>query len=190
MDGKDPSEAMLLARAQAGDTGAFGELYDRYFDEVFRFLNAQVWRTEDAEDLAIEVFARAWEYLPRYRDRGHSFSAFLYSVARNALIDHYRRSRTRAGMEVEEDEQLADTEKLPEEVYLLQRERRELVEALNELPPDYRHVLVLRFINEESPEEIARILRRSEGAVRVLQHRALKALRKVLTEKYGLDETW
>ncbi|MBI3160058.1 MAG: RNA polymerase sigma factor [Chloroflexi bacterium] len=180
MEGKGSNEAELLAKAQAGDTQAFGELYDRYFDEIYRFLNAQVWRSEDAEDLAIEAFTRAWEYLPRYRDRGHSFSAFLYSVARNALIDHYRRRKTRAGLEVEADDAFPDTADLPEDQILLQRQRRELINALSDLPPDYRQVLVLRFINEEPLEDIARILRRSEGAVRVLQHRALKALRKIL----------
>ncbi len=179
--GWDEPEA--LARAQAGDKEAFGWLFDRFFDDIFRFVNAQLPETADAEDVALEVFVKAWDFLPRYTSRGHSFSAFLYSVARNAVVDFYRRGKDRDAAPLE-DTLLADNEPLPEERLIAERERQDLYRALAGLPDDYREVLILRFINNHSLEEVTQAMNRSSGAVRVLQHRALKALRKQL-EKQG-----
>lgn len=172
-------EAGIIAKAQAGDKEAFAQLFDRYFDDIFRFVNSQLTAIEDAEDVALEVFVKAWDYLPRYKHRGHSFSAFLYSVARNAVVDAYRRARDFTQVELEED-LLGDALPSPETQLLHEHERQELHRALAMLPPDYREVLVLRFINNQSLEELAVAMGRSSGAVRVLQHRALKALRKAL----------
>lgn len=182
-DGFD--ESKLIERAKRGDTEAFGQLFDRYFDEIFRFLSAQIGRREDAEDIAVDVFRRTWEYLPRYKDKGYSFSAFLFSAARNALIDYYRRNNRRSQNEVELDESLPDGHDNPEDAVLLARQYQELYSALKRLPKNYREVLVLRFINDYSLEEIARIMRRKPGAVRVMQHRALKALGKLIDPEGG-----
>ncbi len=179
MDGAGWDEAEVLAQAQAGDKEAFGWLFDHFFDDIFRFVNAQLPETADAEDVALEVFVKAWDYLPRYTARGHSFSAFLYSVARNAVVDFYRRGKDR-GAAALEDNLLPDTSPLPEERVIAEREREDLYRALAQLPDDYREVLILRFINNHSLEEVTAAMNRSPGAVRVLQHRALKALRKVL----------
>src|SRR3990170_4792475 len=88
-----PSDSDLVARARAGEVEAFGQLYLRYFDPIFRYLRTRLADAQDAEDMAETVFLRAYQSLPNYRERGWPFSAFLYQVARNALTDHYRQRR-------------------------------------------------------------------------------------------------
>lgn len=180
-------DSKLIERAKGGDKDAFGQLFDHYFDDVFRFLSAQLSRREDAEDIAVEVFQRTWEYLPRYKDQGYSFSAFLFSAARNALVDHYRRNSRRGLAEIEIDDAHPDGAPSPEEGLVQDRERQQLYEALRSLPKNYREVLVLRFINDYPLAEIAKIMGRSEGAIRVMQHRALKALGRTLEATRGLE---
>jgi RNA polymerase sigma-70 factor, ECF subfamily len=173
-------EMALLRRAQQGDTEAFGRIYELYSPPVFRFLFAHLDSQLDAEDLTEEVFLRAWQALPGYRMRGIPFTGFLFRVARNALYDHYRRSQKRA-YDLELDQDLGDglqpdlAENIPARL-----EQRELRQVLAQLREDYRTVLVLRFLVGLSPEETALAMERSSGAIRVLQHRALAAVRKLI----------
>lgn len=89
-------DSLLTSRAQTGDREAFGELYRRYLPPVLRFLSYRVSSKSDAEDLAGLVFFRAWQALPRYREQEAGFRAWLYRIARNSVIDHYRTSRNHA----------------------------------------------------------------------------------------------
>lgn len=178
---QDPpvDDSTLLQQAQAGSPDAFGALYERHALAVFRYLAAHLTSSLDAEDLTGDVFLRAWQAIPKYRERGVPFLAFLLRIARNALIDHYRRS-ARPGQQALSDAEieLPDVGPGPAELTAARHEQRQLASMLAGLPGDYRTVLVLRFINELSPDETAVVMRRSPGAVRVLQHRALAALRK------------
>ena len=88
-DSRIADDARLVKRAKNGDAEAFGRLHDRYAESIFRFLNARLNNRMDAEDLFGEVFLRAWHALPRYRQQGFPFSAYLFRIARNLLIDHY-----------------------------------------------------------------------------------------------------
>ena len=173
-------ETALLQQAQKGDTEAFGRIYELYAPPVFRFLYAHLDSHLDAEDLTEEVFLRAWQALPGYRMRGIPFTGFLFRVARNALYDHYRRSRKRATDPGLEQDLVDDLQPDPAESVPAHLERRELRQVLAQLRADYRTVLVLRFLVGLSPEETAQAMERSAGAVRVLQHRALAAVRKLL----------
>jgi RNA polymerase sigma-70 factor (ECF subfamily) len=170
----------LLKSAQDGDTEAFGRLYERYADRVFRFLFAHVDNRLDAEDLTEDVFLRVWRSLPNYREQGVPFLAYLFRIARNALIDHYRRSGLTKNQVSIEDLSLHDGNPGPGESAISSLEREELRVSLEQLRDDYRTVLVLRFLSELSPEETAQVMGRTPGAVRVLQHRALSALRSML----------
>jgi len=173
-------DIQLLTIAQRGDAEAFGELYERYAARVFRFIYAHLDNRLDAEDLTEDVFMRVWKSLPSYREQGVPFLAFLFRIARNALIDHYRRSGS-AKQEVSlEDLPLRDRTPGPVEVVMTSLEHRKLRQTLDRLREDYRTVLVLRFLGELSPEETAQAMGRSSGAVRVLQHRALEALRNLM----------
>ncbi len=169
----------LIKKAQRGDQLAFGELYECHAPVIFRYLFAHLDNRMDAEDLTGEVFLKAWQSLPRYNERGVPFLAFLFRIARNVLVDHYRQSNRHDSKSPEELEDIKD-ERHTEltEVVGSQIEHQRILRILSRLRPDYRSVLTLRFISELSPEETAQIMERSVGAVRVLQHRALTALRQ------------
>jgi RNA polymerase sigma-70 factor (ECF subfamily) len=173
-------DAALIARAQAGDAKAFGMLYERYFGLVFRYLRSRLSDAREAEDLSATVFLRAYQALGRYRERGWRFSAFLYRIARNALADHFRRSREEVPVEDLRWE-ASGSKGLDEEVIERESQRR-IRQALAALPSDYREVIQLRVILGVPTEEVAHWMGRSEGAVRVLLHRALRALRRRIAE--------
>lgn len=173
-------DRQLLSAAKDGDAEAFGVLYERYAERVFRFLFAHVDNRLDAEDITEDVFLRVWRSLPNYREQGVPFLAFLFRIARNALIDHYRRSGKAKGQVSIEDLTLRDNNPGPGESAISSLEREELRVSLEQLRDDYRMVLVLRFLSELSPDETAQVMGRTPGAVRVLQHRALASLRSML----------
>jgi RNA polymerase sigma-70 factor (ECF subfamily) len=178
-------DIQLLKIAQEGNTEAFGAIYERYAEKVFRYLNAHLGNGLDAEDLTEEVFIRVWRSLPDYRERGTPFLSFVFRVARNALIDHYRRERRAVGQLSSDEVVVADHKPGPVEIVSQQMEQQELREALEGLREDYRNVLVLRFLSDLDPEDTALAMGRSAGAVRVLQHRALAALRVRLEKMRG-----
>jgi len=173
-------DTTLLKDAKAGNAEAFGALYERYAPAVFRYLAAHLSGGLDAEDLTNDVFLRAWQSLPNYHERGVPFLAFLLRIARNALIDQYRRGRANQTVPTDLEPTLADEAPGPAEVMAQRLDRQEMARMLGQLNEDYRTVLVLRFINELSPQETAVVMKRSAGAVRVLQHRALAALRRLM----------
>jgi RNA polymerase sigma-70 factor, ECF subfamily len=173
-------DIQLIQRSQQGDTQAFGELYERYASRVFRYLYAHLDNRLDAEDLTEDVFLRVWKSLGGYQEQGVPFLAFLFRVARNALIDHYRRSGKNQAETSIEDMQLSEPGSGPVEAVTTLLEHQQLRSMLTELREDYRTVLVLRFLSELTPEETAHAMGRSAGAVRVLQHRALAALRGMM----------
>lgn len=177
------NEALLVERAKKGDSGAFGELYEFYAPLVFRFLFAHTNDRQDAEDLTEEVFLRVWEALPGFRLRGVPFGGYLFRVARNALYDHYRRDRKQfapveLGYERADDGQPDPAESVPVRI-----RHGEIQDCLQQLRDDYRTVVAMRFLVGLSVEETAAAMGRSEGAIRVLQHRALCALKQLLKER-------
>lgn len=178
----EPSDARLVARAKAGDGDAFGQLYRRYIDSIYRYLYVRVGNAQDAEDLTEIVFLRSFQALGRYRERGWAFSAFLYQVAKNVLVDHYRQQRTEA--ELHASEAMA-TALRPLDDHVIQDERlRALRRALDDLPPDYREVITLRVVLALPTPLVARWMARTEGATRVLLYRALEAVRRRLGERH------
>jgi RNA polymerase sigma-70 factor (ECF subfamily) len=174
-------DALLVQKAKAGDAEAYGELYERYADSLFRFVYSQTLDQMEAEDITAEVFMRAWRSISRYRERGFTFSAFLFRIARNVLIDMRRKRKPLSLITDDEVVDLPDEDhQEPSVLVATKMQHSELVKILDQLREDYRTVLVLRFLNELSPEETSQVMGRSVGAVRVLQHRALAALRKVI----------
>jgi RNA polymerase sigma-70 factor (ECF subfamily) len=177
---QDSDESELIEIAQGGEADAFGELYRRYAKIVFRFIYANLNDRFDAEDLTEEVFLRAWRSLSNYRQKGVPFLAYLFKIARNVLIDFYRRAGRSGGHMSIEDKQITDFNPDPGETAILNIEHQEIRNTLTELREDYRTVLVLRFLSGLSPEETGAVMGRTPGAVRILQHRALSALRSRL----------
>ena len=174
---EEASDAELVARARAGETEAFGLLYQRYFDPIYRYLRARVPEASDAEDLAATVFLQAYQSLPRYREMGWPFSAFLYRLARNATADHYRRRRDIA---IENADEISAPGISPDEAVDHRQNLAALRKALMGLSPDYQEVIRLRLLLDLPTATVAQWMGRSKGAVRVLLYRALEALRRTL----------
>ncbi|OGO11963.1 MAG: hypothetical protein A2Y53_01550 [Chloroflexi bacterium RBG_16_47_49] len=178
MPGRQDQDRELIKKAKRGDPHAFGDLYESHAPAIFRYLYAHLDSQMDAEDLTGEVFLKAWQSLPNYIERGVPFLAFLFRIARNALVDHYRQNnrlepKTPDDMDGYKEEGSLE----PVELVGNQLEHQQILRILNKLRPDYKSVLTLRFISELSPEETSQVMKRSVGAIRVLQHRALAALR-------------
>jgi RNA polymerase sigma-70 factor, ECF subfamily len=171
----DDSE--VIKQVKNGDAEAYGVLYEQYAEVIFRYVYSHLDNRLDAEDLTEEIFLRAWRALPKYDERGLPFSAFLFRIARNSLIDHYRQ---RKAVQSIEDMELQSREAGPEEMVDVRIEDKNLRETLAKLREDYRNVLIFRFLSGLSPEETAQVMQRSVGAVRVLQHRALTALKDLM----------
>ncbi len=180
-------EQKLLKLACQGSVEAFGTLYEQLSPAVFRFMIAHVSNAHDAEDLTADVFMRAWEALPRYRQQGVPFLAYLLRIARNLLIDFYRKKENNIQTEAVEDNfEIPDkTVGLLENMQAFQ-DRQELYLALRNLREEHRTVLVLRFIEGYDVEKTAYLMERTQSGVRVLTHRALSSLRaqlEITTEK-------
>ncbi|KAA3644862.1 MAG: RNA polymerase sigma factor [Chloroflexi bacterium] len=182
-DSNPVSDAVLIRRAQNSDAEAFGEIFERYARRIFQFLFARTGNQLDAEDLTEEVFLRAWRALPNYQERGLTFAPFLFRITRNTLADHYSKNeRAPKSVSIEElhFEPDANGAVDPVRIESKKRKRHELFEGIGKLKKEYRDVIVLRYLRDLPQAEVAQIMGRSPGAIRVLQHRALKALRKVI----------
>ena len=183
MPGQPEEDHQLLTQAQQGDAEAFGALYERHAAAIFRYLYVHLSSRPDAEDLTSEVFLRAWQSLPRYHQRGVPFRAFLFRIAHNALVDHYRHRQQAQRLAQEEDPASPADRSDPDETLAGKIDHLELSRLLAGLRDDYRTVLALRFLSQLSPVETATVMQRTPGAVRVLQHRAMEALRQKLQEQ-------
>lgn len=170
-------EAQLIKKAQKGDPESFGALYDKYLAPIYRFVVLKVGDRHTAEDLTQQVFLSAWQNVRSYKHRGYPFSSWLYQIARNAVVDHYRTSRVQ--IELDSVQELAGAADLMGE--LETKIDLELAKVkIRQLPADYQDVIIMRFVEELSPSEVAAALGKSVGAVKVIQHRALNALKKLL----------
>lgn len=169
-------EPELVQRAKSGDQGAFGELYERYVDRVYRMIRLRVSDEMTAEDLTSEAFMKAWDGLDGYRERGYSFGAWLFRIARNLLIDHYRTAKETEPLEtVERETSVGSVESAVAHNELVDRMRGKL-RALTE---DQRVVLELKFLMGLSTNEVSQILGKRPGTVRALQMRGLQALARI-----------
>jgi len=176
----ESEEKALVALAVDGDTQAFTRLFDRYYDRIYRHIYYRVGRVEDAEDLAQQVFLQAWRALGRYRQTDSPFVAWLFTIAHNNVVSFYRRLRPAASLEASglDWPAAADTEGMMEAGLDHERVRQ----AIRHLRLEYQQVLVLRFLEDLPYRDIAGALGKSEVHIRVMQHRALQELRRVLDE--------
>ena len=173
----------LVERASGGDSLAFGDLYERYFDTVYRYLYFRIGTRPEAEDLAGVVFLKAWEAIPRFRWQGRPFIAWLYRVAHNVLVDHTRSKKN--ALSLNDDERPIDIPSDTASIEMSQRLDADLLAgAVSHLTPEQQQVIVLRFLEGRDNAQIAQIMDRREGAIRALQLRALQSLRRVL-ERQG-----
>ena len=175
-DGMQPpsNERELIERAKNGDKEAVSALYESYAQAIFQYISYRVESDMIAEDLTADVFLRMVRGLPRYKYTGAPVGAWLYRVAANRIADHYRKGRHETSAPIL-DSYRSDTPE-PFDEMARQEERTHLREALQTLSEDYQNIIILRFMKELPHAEVAEIMGKSEAAVRVLQHRGLKAL--------------
>ena len=167
--GPDTAERLLIEAAQK-DPSRFAELYENHFERVYAFIARRVTDRAEAEDLTSEVFHQAFANIGRFEWRGAPFAAWLFRIARNAIIDRAKRAAREA--------EISPTLDVPAESGLDEIEdRARLFRLVEGLPEDQRRVIDMRFAEEKSIREIALALGRSEGAVKQLQFRALQNLR-------------
>ena len=167
----------LIKRAAGGNFEAFGELYNIYLERIYRYVFYQVRDKMTAEDLTEEVFLKAWKSIDTCRGKEQTFSSWLYRIAHNHVIDNLRSQRKYLSADMEALAEVSSPE-LGEEGKL---ERQEMLEVISDLPQNQKQVIILKFIEGLDNREIGQITGKSQGAVRVLQMRALAALRQRLS---------
>lgn len=172
-------EQKLIELAIGGKSSAFGSLYDYYQPKIYRFVLIKVSHREEAEDLTHQVFMNAWENIRTYKNLGFPFSSWLYRIARNQVIDRYRTKKQELYLfDIDPDyfSELEGIEKNTDERLELERVTR----TIKKLRRDYQDIIIMRFVEELSLKEIAASIDKSEGAVKLMQHRAIKELQELL----------
>lgn len=169
-------ERLLIQKAKAGNSDAFGKLYDRYLPPIYRFVFVKVGRKQDAEDITQQVFTSAWQNIESFEFKGFPFSSWIYRIASNAVIDYYRTYKGNASIDAVPEEYFSEDAGNEAKVDLAIAMSTVRV-ALARLEQDQQNVLLMKFVNDLSNKEIAEALGKTEGAVRVIQHRALKQLK-------------
>jgi RNA polymerase sigma-70 factor (ECF subfamily) len=178
-DERNNNEKELLESAIQGEASAFGLLYDKYQPSIFRFVFLKVSQREEAEDLTHQVFINAWLNIKNYKELGFPLGSWLYQIARNQVIDYYRTRKKEASLEEIDSEYFAssnDSERAFDNNLEIARARV----AIQKLNPEHQDVLIMRFVEDLSLKETAAAIGKSEGAVKLIQHRALNQLRKLL----------
>jgi RNA polymerase sigma-70 factor (ECF subfamily) len=173
-------QARLIAGATQGDEAAISQLYRHYAPDIYGYLASRVGDSALADDLTSEVFVRALEGLPHYEDRGFPFSAWLYRIAHDRMVDHFRQEARRPTIPLL-DERLPALAGIDRVVETRLR-MAQLSEAMKQLTPDQQHVILLRFVAGFKLREIAYVMDKSTAAIKMLQLRALSQLKQTVKQ--------
>ncbi|TDC63126.1 ECF subfamily RNA polymerase sigma factor, BldN family [Streptomyces hainanensis] len=172
----------LVERAQAGEAEAFGCLYDHYSDTVYRYIYYRVGGRATAEDLTSETFLRALRRIGTFTWQGRDFGAWLVTIARNLVADHFKSSRFRLEVTTGEMLDANEVERSPEDSVLESLANSALLEAVRKLNPQQQECVTLRFLQGLSVAETARVMGKNEGAIKTLQYRAVRTLARLLPD--------
>ncbi|MDE2311939.1 MAG: sigma-70 family RNA polymerase sigma factor [Patescibacteria group bacterium] len=173
--GRLPAE--VFNKARGGDSAAFGEIYNRFFQKIYRFIYFRVSHKELAEDLAEEVFLKAFAKIHSIRQE-LALEGWLYQIARNLVIDYYRQKRTEVDLSAVEN--TLEYEFNVIDALSLDQDQKLLLKLINQLPEEQQIVIKLKFFENLNNETIAEMLHKSQGAIRVIQHRAITKLQTLL----------
>jgi RNA polymerase sigma-70 factor, ECF subfamily len=186
----DPANEVwsLVERAQNGETAAFGLIYDRYMDTVFRFIYFRVGNRQLAEDLTSDTFLRALKRIGSFTWQGRDLGAWLVTIARNLVADHFKSGRYRlevtTGDVLDADREDRGPEGSPESAVVDHITNVTLLTAVKQLNPEQQECIVLRFLQGFSVAETAKAMGKNEGAIKALQYRAVRALARLLPDGF------
>ena len=172
-------ELDLVQRARQGEQEAFAQLYESHFDKIFRYVVLKIRNQAEAEDMAQQVFIKAYESIGSYQSQGVPFTAWLFRIAHNQMVDYVRKQSKKQTVPLDESLQIKDDSDVEHEVEV-KIEMEKVVLATAKLTKAQREVISLRFAGGLSITEAAKTMKKSEGAIKALQHSAILALRKTL----------
>ncbi len=173
----DNTEKALIERAKMGDEAAVAQLYETHVDKIFRYIAYRV-PDSDAEDITADVFVNMVQGLASFTYTGAPFESWLYRIASARIADFYRKNKKIQQLEL--DERLTTDLPKPEDKLILTQEQQELRRKLKQLGDDQQTLLILRFVERKSHEEVAKIMGKTVGAVKTMQHRALQQLAELM----------
>jgi len=173
-------EESLMRRAQRRDPEAFTQLYEAYFDKIYRYIAIRIGNEMEAEDMTQQVFLKALRSIPSFRWRGISPSAWLFRIAHNQVVDYLRKKTKRVTVPIDKLPPSVSDDN-PQLIAEQRQDTEQLALASQQLTQAQREVISLRFAAELSVAEVSKVMGRSQGAVKALQHSAIVALRKVLS---------
>jgi len=180
------NEEKLISLAKEGDSSSFGVLYDHYLPRIYRFVYVKVAGREDAEDISHQVFLNAWQNMPRYKSKGFPFSSWLYEISRNQVIDYYRIRKD--SISVEDIDPDSMSEEAHGDSLNTELDLERVMRKLRTMKSEYQDVLILRFVEDMSLKEVASALNKTEGAIKLLQHRAISTLKEFFGESVQIDK--
>ena len=169
---------LLVDRAIEGDASAFGGLYDMYVDRVYRHIFYRTGNTSDAEDITQQTFIKAWKAIGQYKRTDIPFLAWLIKISHNLVIDFYRSGKNKLSVNIDDIDIVSDSN--PVQLAESRYNRQQIRQAIGKLKGEQQQVILMRFIEDFSYTEIAATLGKSEGTVRVILHRGLVELRKII----------
>jgi RNA polymerase sigma-70 factor, ECF subfamily len=172
-------EEGLVRRAQKQDTTAFAQLYEAYFDKIYRYIALRIRNEMEAEDLTQQVFMKVLQSISSYKNQGVPFSSWVYRIAHNLVIDFLRQQNKKATVDIE-GLPIPDKADDPQHIMEQEFDIEELKKAMQKLTAAQQEVLSLRFTGELSIAQCAEIMKKSEGAIKALQHSAVLSLRRAM----------
>ncbi len=178
------NEKKYIEEAKTGNRESFGVIYNHYIDQIYRFVLFKVSGKQIAEDLVHETFLSAWQNIKNYKQKEFPISSWLYQIARNKVIDYYRTSKKNISI---------DTEDFDESSLGFEEQRNldgpmsleKIKSLISYLKPEYQDVIIMRYIEDLDHKEISAAMNKSEGAVRLLQHRAVNHLKELYAKHRG-----
>ena len=175
----------LLNKARHGDSGAFAEIYNLYFKKIYKFIYYRVSHKEVAEDLAEDVFIKAFGKIHGVNEE-NAFEGWLYQIARNIVIDYYREKRPSVSLEEIENTYAYEANVI--DIVNLEQQQKIFLSLLKELGAEQQIVIKLKFLENLENHEIAEMLHKNEGAIRVIQHRAISKLQELIKKLQEKNE--
>ena len=173
------NEESIIRRAKQHDQMALTQLYEENFDKIYRYIVLKIGEKTEAEDMTQQVFLKAFKNISTYKYQGLPFSSWLYRIAHNQIVDYFRKKSKRATVPL--DESLAAGDSDPSQEVELSLDIEDLSRATKRLSKAQQEVISLRFAGEFSIAQVARMMGKSEGAIKALQHSAIISLRKVMS---------